>query len=526
MGNSRGRVLRFADYELDPKRAELRGADGEAIRLRPKSFDMLWLFAIHAGRVLSKQELIDAIWPNVHVSEDGLFQCIREIRGALGDDRRELIRRVSGRGYMFDIEVSHGPVPMAAGGKSDVPFAAKPPTIAVVPMTTANDTQLAEMAANVSERLAGGLARIERLRVVIPSPAASMSPQGANAAAADFVVSSELQKSGGTWEARARMTSTSTGEVRWSHSVAVSADEGGLALQQSRLAAGLGHPLALRINALQNSAALMQGGGEGELPAGHARVVIEQATAIINQTTRERFRAAQEMLEKALAADPDDVDLQVTLASHLLRGIQSVWYDPADVAATESAAQALLERALQAKPHYIPVLEAYCRFQTATNRLPESLIACGRTLSFDPWHGIALFNLGIAQILQGRFEEALATFRQADAFDTPPFARWTWLLGAGVVCTLMERYQEALPWLERSLAITPGTGRTHFVLAAVYQQLGRSEDARAAMAKGFELRPGSTRGNVLLPRKNASPFFIAASERFMQILTGLGLPAQ
>ena len=90
----------------------------------------------------------------------------------------------------------------------------------------------------------------------------------------------------------------------------------------------------------------------------------------------------------------------------------------------------------------------------------------------------------------------------------------------------MERYQEALPWLERSLAITPGTGRTHFVLAAVYQQLGRSEDARAAMAKGFELRPGSTRGNVLLPRKNASPVFIAASERFMQILTGLGLPAQ
>src|SRR5262249_59335772 len=133
----------------------------------------------------------------------------------------------------------------------------------------------------------------------------------------------------------------STGEVRWSHAVTVSAEEGDLALQQSRLAAGLGHPLALRINALQNSTALMQG-GEEELPTGHARVVIEQATAIINQTTRERFRAAQEMLENALAAAPDNVDLQVTLASHLLRGIQSVWYDPADTAATESAAQALL----------------------------------------------------------------------------------------------------------------------------------------------------------------------------------------
>jgi len=519
-------VLRFEGYELDPERAELRGPDGEVMRLRRKSFDMLWLFATHARRVLSKQELIEAVWPGVHVSEDGLFQCIREIRSALGDDRRERIRLVSGRGYMFDIVVSNGPVPMAAGRASDGHFAAKPPTIGVMPMTTANDPHLAEMAANVSERLTGGLARIERLRVVTPSPVASTSPQGATTAAADFVVSGELQKSEGKWEARARMTSTSTGEVRWSNSVAVSAEEADLALQQSRLAAGLGHSLALRINALQNCAALMVGGGEGELPAGHAKVVVEQATAIINQTSPERFRAAQEMLEKALAADPDNVDLQVTLASHLLRGIQSVWYDPADVAATESAAQTLLERALQAKPHYLPVLEAYCRFQTATNRLSESLIACGRTLSFDPWHGVALFNLGIAQILQGRFEEALATFKQADAFDTPPFARWTWLLGAGLVCTLMGRYQAALPWLERSLAITPGTGRTHFVLAAVYQQLGRNKDAKAAIAKGLELRPGSTTGNFELPRKNASPFFIAASKRLTQILAELGLPAQ
>jgi len=285
-----------------------------------------------------------------------VFQCIREIRSALGDDERELIRMVSGRGYVLDAEV-RGPEKEAAS-KPDAPLA-KPPTIAVMPMTTpASDAYLAEMAANVGERLTGGLARIDRLRVV--------TPPGTSTAAADFVVSAELQKSGGRWEARARMTSASTGEVRWSHAVTVSAEEGDLALQQSRLAAGFGHPLALRINALQNSAAPMEGGGEEELPAGHAKVVIEQATAIINQTTRERFRAAQDMLENALAADPDNVDLQVALASHLLRGIQSVWYDPADVTATESAAQALLERASQAKPHYIPVLDTWCRFLTAT----------------------------------------------------------------------------------------------------------------------------------------------------------------
>jgi DNA-binding winged helix-turn-helix (wHTH) protein/tetratricopeptide (TPR) repeat protein/TolB-like protein len=573
-----GTVLRFAGHELDPQRAELRRSNGEAIRLRPKSFDMLLLFAANAGRVLSKQELIEAVWPNVHVSEDSLFQCIREVRTALGDDRRELIRLVSGRGYLFDAQVfdtkvSTEPAEVATGSEPaaapaaemesdparaplrsrlrgraaigamvalgaliglaaaapllapNLIFARKSPTIAVMPIAAlGDDPQLAEIAAGVTERLTNGLARIERIRVVAPPlMAASASPQAKPAGPADFTVSGELQKSAGTWQLQARMTSVATGEVRWTNSAAVGAGEGDLALQHSRLAAGLGHPLALRINALVNSASLMRGDSDAS-PAGNAKVVIEQASAIINQTTKERFRAAQAMLEKALAADPDNADLEIALASHLIRGVQTVWYDPADVTATENSAQAMLEHALHAKPDYVPALEAYCRFLAGTNHLSESLIACAKTLSLDPWDGIALFNLGLTQILQGRFAEALATFKQADEFDTPKFARWTWLLGAGLACALMERNEEAVSWLERSLAITPGTGRTQMLLAAVDEQLGRHEEAKAQLAKGMALRPGSNAQNFSLPTKNASPVFIAASERIIAIDVALGLP--
>ncbi len=98
-------MLRFAGFELDQQRAELRGPDGGAIKLRPKTFDMLRLFAANAGRVLSKQELMTAVWPDVHVGEDSLFQCIREIRTALGDDQRQIVKLVSGRGYLFEAEV-------------------------------------------------------------------------------------------------------------------------------------------------------------------------------------------------------------------------------------------------------------------------------------------------------------------------------------------------------------------------------------------------------------------------------------
>src|SRR5207244_12812986 len=102
-----------------------------------------------------------------------------------------------------------------------------------------------------------------------------------------------------------------------------------------------------RSNALINSGAAASG---RDVPDGNAKVVIEQAMPSINQTTPERFQAAQAMLEKALAADPDNVDLETALAAHLLRGVQMVWYNPADGPAAERDARSMLERALRTKP--------------------------------------------------------------------------------------------------------------------------------------------------------------------------------
>ena len=122
-------LLRFAGFELDPDRAELRGPGGEAIKLRPKTFDILTLFAANPGRVLSKQELMEAVWPNVHVGDDSLFQCIREIRTALDDDDRQSIKLVSGRGYLFDAEVSTEALatPAASAGRRSLPNVRRPP---------------------------------------------------------------------------------------------------------------------------------------------------------------------------------------------------------------------------------------------------------------------------------------------------------------------------------------------------------------------------------------------------------------
>ncbi|MGX9426920.1 MULTISPECIES: tetratricopeptide repeat protein [Bradyrhizobium] len=562
-------MFRFAGFELDRERAELRGPDGEVVKLRPKALEMLQLFAANPGRVLSKEVLMEAVWPNVHVGEDSLFQCIREIRTALGDDRRQTIKLVSGRGYLFAAEVSVKPpapgVPVqasaepiagaepaseiatpgrlfglrrpvaaaAAAGlcvivgfavaaptfRPDLMFKRPPPTIALTPIVDAsNDPRGAGVAAAVTDRLTDGLARIDNIRVVAPGAVAvAAAPTSTSSAQSDFVLNGELERGPQSWILRARMIQTNTGEVQAVATASVDATELDMQLQQSRLAAGAGHALARRLNALLES-------GAHPAATGDAKVAIEQATASINRTTRERFAAAQTMLEKALAAEPVNTELQIALAALQLRGIQMTWYAPAERAAAERNAGSLLERARQTTPRYIPVLEAYCRFLTATNEFVESLVACAKALSFDPWNGLVLYHIGLAQLQLGRFEDALATFKQADRFDTPEVSRWTWMLGAGWTALLMGRNEEAVSWLQRSIAITPASGRPYMLLAVAYQRLGQPDEARTAMAKAMALRPDSTALNIGLPTRNASPAFLAMGEQTMQTLLELGLP--
>lgn len=573
-------MLRFAGFELDQQRAELRGADGAAVRLRPKALEMLRVFASSGGRVLSKQELMEAVWPNVHVGEDSLFQCIRELRTALGDDRRQLIKLASGGGYLLAAEVVAVP---AAREQAEVPLSAPieeveppaevvaaaarprrallgmsrqtmvaalaglcaiimglavavpvlkpdllsrrtPPRLAVVPVLDgSNEPRGAAMAAELTARLTDGFAKIQNISVLAPKlVVAGGDVTAASAGSSDYELRGELQRVDGSWTLRARIVKAATGEVQSVAAASVNADEADGQLVQSRLVAGVGHVLARRLNEiLEPSAVPSRARGAS---AGGDKVAVEQALASINQTTRERFGAAQAMLQKALMDDPGNLDIAVALASLQMRGIQMVWFGPDEAAAVEAKANATLEQALKSKPNSIPVLEAHCRLLSATNHFVESLVACSKALSFDPWNGAVLYLIGLGQIYLGRFDDALATFRQADRYDTPQASRWTWLLGAGLANVLMGRDEEALPWLQRSIAITPATGRSHLLLAAAYQRSGRFEEARAAVAEGLRLRPGTTKLNVSPSMKNASPVCIAAWERVVQAEVDAGLP--
>ena len=96
------RALQFDRFTLDLARGCLRVGDQE-IDLRPKTFEVLCYFAENAGRLVPKQEVFKAVWPNVTVCDDSLVQCIRELRQKLGDNDHRLIKTVSRRGYLLNV---------------------------------------------------------------------------------------------------------------------------------------------------------------------------------------------------------------------------------------------------------------------------------------------------------------------------------------------------------------------------------------------------------------------------------------
>jgi DNA-binding winged helix-turn-helix (wHTH) protein len=94
--------LAFDQFVLDQVSGELYGRSG-AVPLTPRALAMLEYLAARPGRLISKRELLDALWPGAYVADGVLKVCVSEIRRALGDDAQapKFIETAHRRGYRF-----------------------------------------------------------------------------------------------------------------------------------------------------------------------------------------------------------------------------------------------------------------------------------------------------------------------------------------------------------------------------------------------------------------------------------------
>jgi DNA-binding winged helix-turn-helix (wHTH) protein len=94
----------FLYFTLDLNAERLVRGTAE-VRLRPKSFQVLRYLVERPGHLTTREELLQAVWRDVAVTDESVTKCIADIRQALGDVSQEIIRTMSGRGYLFRAEV-------------------------------------------------------------------------------------------------------------------------------------------------------------------------------------------------------------------------------------------------------------------------------------------------------------------------------------------------------------------------------------------------------------------------------------
>src|SRR5262245_40002061 len=107
--------IRFPPFVLDHA-AECLRRDGEAVHLRPRTWNVLCYLVERSGQLVSKDDLLNSVWSDAVVSEGTLTNSIRELRAALGDDARSprYIETVHRRGFRFVAKLERVESPPAA----------------------------------------------------------------------------------------------------------------------------------------------------------------------------------------------------------------------------------------------------------------------------------------------------------------------------------------------------------------------------------------------------------------------------
>jgi adenylate cyclase len=213
----------FDGFVLEPGRGRLLGRDGIEIALRPKAFELLAVLAASAGRPLDKAELLDRVWGKVHVTEDSLFQAVKDARRALGDQEGRLLRYIPRRGYILDCELRPDR-PAKVAVEPVLPI--DRPSVAVLPFRTLGQDGPTYLSAGLIEEISIALSRFRWLFVLANASALVIAGKGSDADALAsleaarklgirYLVDGSLAKAERDIVVRCRLVEAATGRQVW-----------------------------------------------------------------------------------------------------------------------------------------------------------------------------------------------------------------------------------------------------------------------------------------------------------------------
>jgi adenylate cyclase len=492
-----GDLYRFGGFTLDRGRGEVVGTTG-AVALRPKSFALLCHFVEHAGRLLSKDEIGDAVWPDVAVTDESITRCISDIRTALGDRNQELIRTMPGRGYLFAATVDK------AGGTSGT---SRRPSLAVLPFVELGEDDLDRgpqgyFGRGIAEDLIVRLSKFPGLRVIARNSALTYRApidelQAGRELGVRYLVLGGLRRAGDRIRLNVRLVDATTGAHLWAERY--DRQLGALFEVQDELTRRVAGMLIGHLRRAEVQAALQKPPERLDAYDLYLRgIATLRAAETADARSDSLIADARELLQKSLAADPRYASTSIALSVTFMGTWGTRRRDPriaAEHRQPATIAQALrhAERAVALDPM---LAEAHAQLGWCLYwlyRRDEAASAYGRARQHnaslaDPRYGLMLSH-------DGYQPEAIAFMRQVEQLD--PFQGPFQASFLAHPYYLMGDYETALTISRTAAKRAPAFARIRLWQAAGAARLALNEEAREAAEATLQLEPNLTIGRYL-----------------------------
>jgi adenylate cyclase len=497
---------RFGRFELDFATRQLL-ADGQPVALGARALDILLTLIERRERLVTKDELLELVWPGLVVEENNLQVQISALRKVLG---AQTIATVSGRGYRFAAALDtseESPVAVAASSQA-------PSSIAVLPfLNTEGDPEKDYFADGMTEDIITELSRWRSLAVTSRNSTFRFKGQSVDTQqigrelGVRFLVEGSVRRMGERLRVTAQLNDAETGKQVWGERFDRPVAD--LFAVQDEVVHTIVGTLVGRVQA--SGADRVRRKPPSSLDAydqmlrGNALPWDDPASAA----------EAKRAFERAIELDPE-YGLPYSLLAALL---SRQWHNDL------SGSQQALDRTFALAQRGVELADDESTCHTILGQLylerrlfDQALHHTTRGVEINPANQWNQADLGLLLCYIGRAEEALEMLRNARHMDPYFGPRWYWR-GLGLAQFVLRRYADALPDLERG--VTNNSLWSLAILAACCAKLGHAERARETVACCLAFQPGATVDRLLAK----FPFRdVADSSHLAECLRLAGMP--
>jgi len=476
-------IIRFGGFRLNRRRGCLLRQDEHGIlapvAIRSRALDILGLLIDRNGDLVSKDEILNTVWPGVVEGANVTVQ-ISALRRALdeGPSEPSLIQTIPGRGYRFVGTVTR------CGGEPSSAYAAPRLSIVVLPFVNlSTDTDQQYFGDAITDDITTDLSRLAAMVVISRNTAFTYrnkpidTKQIGRELSVRYVLEGSVRRSGNQVRVNAQLVDAETDTHLWAERF--EGDTADLFALQDEITARIA--VALNLELIGAEAAR-----RSEHPDALDLLLRARASLITPATPQIRAERIA-ILERALAIDPGSIEAQSWLANSLAGRVAANMTETPE--ADLARAEELVGRALAASPRCTAAHNARGQLLRAQGRFAEAIPEYETVLASDRNWVNAYFGLGQSKLRTGAIEETIPLVERAIRLSPRDPELGVWFNEIGVAHLLQSNTEEAITWFERARNAIPAHSIFRSYLAAAYALRGDGECAAAELAEARRLSP-------------------------------------